>query len=417
MCNICKIGIAQIMGVSAMLLTLLTACEQIPSEFASPQSSQSSSSQPFASIVNANLPAPTKTLICDDFKTNQTVTITGRTQLANGCDLTGKGVRFVLNQSDASLDCNGATLSPQNETDKASAITIRPKNDATAIRNISVANCHITGYGHALHIRKATNPNQRYAKRDTNPQAIDPDANRATAPQYIRIVNVSSMNSINSGIFVGDHVHHVTFDRLYVARSGTVGLYFEFGSRHNTVKNSVFVDNGFRTFKPNREAIAIDSSAFNVIQNNEFVHNGAGGVHLYRNCFEHADDPSRSNHFKRTESASNNVIEGNLFRDEPVGVWVASRQSRNLRGFECGAYVLGDTAFARYHLDSAKNNQIMGNEFVNVDTGIIVEDDGTQIIGNDFRQVAGVPYKNGSEIREKYGKPVVGTVIQGNEMD
>lgn len=121
---------------------------------------------------------------------------------------------------------------------------------------------------------------------------------------------------------------------------------------------------------------------------------------LYRNCFEHADDPARSNHFKRTESSRDNIIVNNTFEDEPVGVWVASRQSRNLKGFECGAYLVKQTPFASYHLDSAKDNQIINNRFEQVEQGIIVEDDGTLIKGNKFAANVRLPIIVGSEIRE-----------------
>ena len=399
---------------------LISGCEQIPMTQSTQASKHNSSNQAdtnayskqFSAVIDAHLPAPTQILDCNDMNPNQTITITGHTQLKSGCNLTAQGVQFVLDSSNTSLDCQGARLSPQEKDSSAkgssekdsskTAITIRPKEDV-AIANISVANCHVQGYGHALNIRQYSNPNQRYAKG-----FIDPDANRALAPHDIHITNVSAQNSINSGIFVGDHVHHVTFDHLRVQGAGTVGLYLEFGSQHNVIQNSVFVDNGFRTFKPNREAIAVDSSAFNSIKNNQFIHNGAGSILLYRNCFEHANDPSRSNHFKRTESAANNLIEGNKFADEPVGVWVAARQSRNLKGFECGAYLLAETPFASYYLDSAKDNRIIGNTFVNVDEGIIVEDDGTDIRGNDFTQINGTAIKVGSEIREKYANNAKG---------
>ena len=252
------------------------------------------------------------------------------------------------------------------------------------------------GYGHALNIRQYSNPNQRYARG-----FINPADNRALAPSNIRVINVSSRNSINSGMFVGDHVHDITFDKIRIQNAGTVGLYLEFGSRDNVIKNSVFVGNGFRTFKPNREAIAVDSSSNNRIENNQFIHNGAGSILLYRNCFEHADDRARSNHFKRTESSRDNIIANNVFEDEPVGVWVASRQSRNLKGFECGAYLIKQTPFASYHLDSAKDNQIINNRFEQVEQGIIVEDDGTLIKGNKFAANVRLPISVGSEIREQ----------------
>ncbi len=360
--------------------------------------------------IDAKLPAPMTTIECDALSPKQTVAIKGHSALSKNCDLTDKSVRFVLDSSHSSLDCQGAALSPMvDDESSASAITVQPKTDA-AIDDIAVANCHVDGYGHALHIRQYSNPNQRYARGFT-----DPAANRALAPKDIRVINVSSINSNNSGIFVGDHVSKVTFNQLHIQNAGTVGLYLEFGSRDNVIENSVFVGNGFRPFKPNREAIAIDSSSHNRIANNTFIHNGAGSILLYRNCFEHADDPTRSNHFKRTESSRDNIISNNTFQDEPVGVWVASRQSRNLKGFECGAYIIKETLLARYHLDSAKDNTIANNRFEQVEQGVIVEDNGTLIEGNTFDATVAQPISVGSKIREASAAGAIkGTLIKDN---
>ena len=59
------------------------------------------------------------------------------------------------------------------------------------------------------------------------------------------------------------------------------------------------------------------------------------------------------------------------------------------------------TLFASYHLDSAKNNQIIDNRFEQVEKGVIVEDDGTIIEGNRFAATIGMPIVVGSEIREE----------------
>lgn len=363
-----------------------------------------------ASIIDAKLPVPSNIIECTQLTPGQALTIKGHSVLSQGCDLSAKSVRFVLDSSHSSLDCQGAMLSTATgDESKASAITIQPRA-AAAIEDIAVANCHIEGYGHALHIRQFSNPNQRYLKGLT-----EPAANRALAPQDIRIINISSLNSINSGIFVGDHVQQVSFDSIRVQNAGTVGLYLEFGSRNNVIENSVFIGNGFRTFKPNREAIAVDSSSHNRIENNTFIHNGAGSILLYRNCFEHADDASRSNHFKRTQSSRNNIIANNTFRDETVGVWIASRQSRNLKGFDCGAYLIKQTLFASYHLDSAKDNAIINNSFEQVEQGIVVEDDGTRIRNNSFADNVAIPITVGSEIREDSAAGAVSdTLIENN---
>ena len=399
---------ASLIGGVAGLILGLAACERMPFSNTDINFDEVTFNQPIT--IDAKLPKATTMIDCAQLIPKQTVTVKGHSALSKGCDLTGQSIRFELNESHSSLDCQGAALSTMaDDPSKASAITIKPKTDR-AIEDIAVANCHVHGYGHALHIRQYSNPNQRYARG-----FIDPAANRALAPRDIRVMNVSSRNSINSGMFVGDHVHGVTFDKVHIQNAGTVGLYLEFGSRDNVIKNSVFVGNGFRSFKPNREAIAVDSSSNNRIENNEFIHNGAGSVLLYRNCFEHADDPTRSNHFKRTESSRENVIRGNIFKDEPVGVWVASRQSRNLKGFTCGAYLVKQTPFASYHLDSAKDNQIIDNRFQEVEKGIIVEDDGTLISGNQFAADVNLPINIGSEIREKSAIGAIkGTVIIDN---
>lgn len=372
--------------------------------------------KPFYPIIeSAEIPKATKLLTCKDITANSTIKIKGHTRLTDQCDLTGKSVKFVLDKSNTSLDCRGARLSQaKGDTSKKSAVTIRPKKNQ-AIANITVANCHSTGYAHALHIMQKTRPNARYLQGIT-----DIASNQKTAPHDIRIINVSSNQSMSSGIYVDDHSYKVHFSDLLVRGSGTVGLYFEFGTQNNRVENSVFVDNGFRTFKPDREAIAVDSSAGNMIVNNQFIHNGLGGIMLYRNCFEYANDSSRGNHFKRTQSSRDNLIQDNTFINEPVGVWVASRQSRNLIGFQCGAYLVKKTLTARYHLDSAKDNQIIGNRFVDVMTGVIVEDDGTKIQDNTFTSTP-IAIKVGSKIREEitteHGGAVKNTTIKGNVLN
>ena len=389
-------------------MVALTACERLP--LVNPDGNREKVKVQQPLVIDSKLPTATTTIDCAQLTPKQTVTVKGHSAISNGCDLTGKSIRFELNESNSSLDCQGALISTMaDDPSKVSAITIKPKTD-TAIDHIAIANCHVDGYGHALNIRQYSNPNQRYARG-----FINPADNRALAPSNIRVINVSSRNSINSGMFVGDHVHDITFDKIRIQNAGTVGLYLEFGSRDNVIKNSVFVGNGFRTFKPNREAIAVDSSSNNRIENNQFIHNGAGSILLYRNCFEHADDRGRSNHFKRTESSRDNIIANNTFEDEPVGVWVASRQSRNLKGFECGAYLIKQTPFASYHLDSAKDNQIINNRFERVEQGIIVEDDGTLIKGNKFAATVGTAIVVGSEIRKDSAAGAVkNTLIKNN---
>lgn len=338
------------------------------------------------------------------FEAGSEIAISGNVKLLPNANLWQKNISFVITQSHTMLDCQGALMGSTD--DKKTAIIIRtPAGSTEGIHDITIKNCFTSGYNHGLLIEQQTPPNQRYELLEQGKTTLDEQ--RSLSPHDIHIEHLGVAHSRNSGIFVGDHVQNVKFYGVGVVASGTVGLYFEFGSGHNTVSHSYFSQNGFRQLtlagvgigKPNREAIAIDSSAYNVISHNQFDHNGAGGVFLYRNCFEHADDPSQANHFLRTQGSDGNVIQNNVFMREPVGVWIAARQSRNLKGFACGAYTISETPFSSYHLDEAEKNQILDNDFDAGKNAIIIEDDNNVVQDNRFTGDLEQPIVIGSEIR------------------
>lgn len=354
--------------------------------------------------------SPPKVLDCQTLQSGKVIELTGNSQIPKHCDLWQKNAHFVIQQSDVSLDCQGVLMSSQNNN--LTAFTIQtPKNFAKnqGIRNISLKNCAVFGYRHGLLIQQQLPANQRYQQLLKKETSLD--AQKQQSPQMIDINRLLVANSKHSGIFIGDHVQNVNIINSMVVNSGTVGIYFEFGSGQSSVKYSQFFGNGFRQIlgmgKPNREAIAIDSSNHNEISHNQFQGNGAGGVFLYRNCFEHAHDPTKNNHFLRIQGSDNNQIFANHFINEPVGVWVASRQSRNLKGFSCGAYLIEKTTVASYHLDEAEHNLVQQNHFTNTEKAIIVEDDNNIIRQNKFDNQVKNPIIVGSLIREKSGEGVV----------
>lgn len=351
-----------------------------------------------------------KTLDCQSLQSGKTIELTGNVQLPKNCDLWQKNVHFLIQQSHVNLDCQGVLMSTTN--DNLTAFTIQtPKNvqKNQGIRNISLKNCAMLGYKHGILIQQQLPANQRYQQLLNKQTNIDEQ--KQQSPQQILLNRVLVANSKHSGIFIGDHVQKVDIINSMVIQSGTVGIYFEFGSGQNSVTYSQFFGNGFRQIlgmgKPNREAIAIDSSDHNRIAYNQFLGNGAGGIFLYRNCFEHANDPTKSNHFLRTQGSNHNQIFANSFHHEPVGVWVASRQSRNLKGFQCGAYLIEKSVMASYHLDESEYNLIKKNTFNKVEKAIIIEDDNNQIFENIFSQYVDNPLMIGSDIREKSNESVV----------
>lgn len=338
------------------------------------------------------------------FEQNAVIPIKGHTKLLSNADLWEKNICFVIEESDTILDCQGAILSSND--DNLTAITIRtPSHQENGIQNIVVKNCLILGYNHGVIIQQQVLPNERYELLQQGKTTLEQQ--RQQSPHRIQLENIMVAHTRGSGIFVGDHVQHVTMRGIGMVHAGTVGIYLEFGSGHNHITHSYFNQNGFRSNKPNREAIAIDSSTQNIIEYCQFEKNGAGSIFLYRNCFEHANDPSQSNHFLRTQGSDGNRIQYNLFKNEAVGVWVAARQSRNLKGFECGAYPLLELPFAKFHLDEAERNTIHENLFIATQSGIILEDDNNLITHNKFDEDTQQPITIGSAIRTASSEGVV----------
>ena len=362
----------------------------------------------------ANVPSDSKLLDPATFEQGAEIEIAGNVKLSPNANLWQKNISFVVTQSHTTLDCQGAIMSSTD--DKKTAFIIRTLTGASeGVHDVTIKNCLVAGYNHGLLIEQQTPPNQRYEQLEQGKTSLDEQ--RKLSPHDIRIEHLSVAHSRNSGIFIGDHVQNVRLYGVGVVGSGTVGLYFEFGSGHNEVSHSYFSQNGFRqkfgVGKPNREAIAVDSSTHNRIVQSQFDHNGAGGIFLYRNCFEHANDPSQANHFLRTQGSDSNVIAGNTFIREPVGVWVAARQSRNLKGFECGAYTISETPFTSYHLDEAEKNQLLDNTFEAGKNAIIIEDDNNLVQNNRFTGDLEQPIVVGSKVREQSSEGVV----KGNQIN
>jgi hypothetical protein len=117
--------------------------------------------------------------------------------------------------------------------------------------------------------------------------------------------------------------------------------------------------------------------------------------------------------------ASDNTIASNSFLNERVGVWVASRQARDLAGFDCGdplAYESSPGPLGRrYYRDYAERATVTANRFENVRDGIRIEDDEAVVTDNSFVGTASQNILIGSYIRGiKLGVGVRGTRVTGN---
>jgi len=185
-----------------------------------------------------------------------------------------------------------------------------------------------------------------------------------------------------------------------------------------------------------REGIAIDSSAYNIIDNNVFYKNKRGGVFLYKNAYEKSWGTA-----PRVQHSDANTIVNNLFVDEPTGVFVASRASREYlyrhgdavyldlggpdtkqgliseRPIEWKDYLTGE---GKFHRDYAGSTRIEDNTFIGTRIAAIrISDDLARVEWNYFLE----PEESsdaiilGNDVRDEALEPIYGLTLQYNEFD
>jgi parallel beta-helix repeat protein len=327
-------------------------------------------------------------------------TVTTDLTLDHGCTYQGM---FIINTSDVILDCRGALI---DATGSLNGIRIKGQR----LRNITVRNCRIDGAkAQGMMIQQPTD--------DATMAALPKDQRYDAAVQNVTVKNVSITRSGSVGLYVDSYAQNTHLDGLTISQSGGAGIYLEHSSILTTLENSRIAGNGRgdplgrRAKGMSREGIAIDSSARNTIRNNMFVDNSAGGIFLYKNCGEHH---SRPGSVARWLSSSHNLIERNTFKDEKIGVWVASRQSLDMSRWDCG-----DPALAPgYYRDRADHNTIVANRFEGGLVGLRIYDDATTVRDNTFVAPERDCVQLGSLKRDEVvGTPVSGTALSGNSCD
>lgn len=327
----------------------------------------------------------------DTLKTDATLT--------PGCVRRGT-VRIA--KAGVTLDCAGATLDSRGMT--GNTITVLASN-------VTVRNCLLLpGRDHGIRIVSQTGTAAK--------QALPKEERYARTPSGVTIADVTIRDPGRTGIFVDNYVRGTHIVRTRVESAADSGIYLEQSSTGTVIEDSALIGNGFGEFlRPKisvwkREGIAIDSSADNVIRRTLFSANAGGGIFLYKNCHEHA--ATNPNSVPRWMPSARNEISDNRFESEPVGVWVASRQSRLLFDMQCGDPQYAPGLF----LDSAPDNRIIGNRFSGVDIAIRVEDDGTQIVDNIMFRSRTACVKVGTTPRSVIlNRPVVGTILTGNQCE
>lgn len=295
-------------------------------------------------------------------------------------------------ESNTTLDCNGATLDGGGRR----AVGVLVSGGGGRIENVTVKNCRI----------------QNFSKRGVNITSgirinsfsVDRAENYRVSPKNIIIDHVEVLGSGRGGVYFDSYVTDSVLMNSMVKGSKKVGVYLEQGTQGIRILNNTIQGNGV---EGRREGLAIDSSAKNTVEGNHFSGNAGGGVFIYKNCGENFKAGRSA---LRWQSSDFNIIKNNTFTDESIGVWIASRQSKDLSKWGCGDSAVD--ARGRYYKDYANNNVVEGNEFCRTVTAVRVEGDNNRIIKN---RMGGAIQKQVVEPFRSVSKPD-GQKTQGNEV-
>lgn len=307
---------------------------------------------------------------------------------------------LIITNSDVKLDCRGATID-------ATTVPIGIVVKGSAIRNVEIANCRVFG-------AQRTGIDIQAPLSDYDMNQLPMEKRYEISARSISITNTTVVSSAVDGIYVGSYAVGTNLQGVNVELSGSVGIYLEQSSAETSIRGSQISRNGFgdplgrEKRRPPREGIAIDSSARNTIEENRLEGNAAGGIFLYKNCWERSSNPRQ---VQRWQHSRDNKIIHNTFIDQPVGVWIASRQTMNMKDWDCG-----DTPVAPgYYRDFADHNQVVANEFYSGRIGIKIEDDDNFVANNNFDGMREACVAIGSPLYEQlYGVGIHGTSLIKN---
>lgn len=172
---------------------------------------------------------------------------------------------------------------------------------------------------------------------------------RQSAPTGTIIEDSTIRSTKMIPIYVGPGSTFTTIRNVKITgTSASVMIYLGAESHHTLIEDSI-IDSA----NGSREAIAIDASDYNIIQNNVINHT-KGGIYMYRNCGEGGTI--------RHTTPSYNTIELNKINGDGVAIWIGSREGGRCyceadKGFDFGS--------SGSDMDHARFNVVRNNKLVN----------------------------------------------------
>ncbi|MFG0411956.1 right-handed parallel beta-helix repeat-containing protein [Pseudomonas sp. FYR_11] len=341
--------------------------------------------------------APSATAAERPFAANQLCTLPildnyqSEVLLDSNCTYSGT---FQISKSDFTLDCRGAKFDGMHKFNSGIVVTGKGRQ----ISNITIKNCALNNYKR----------NSIEIKSGIAPDKLNHDASKlyAIAPNKITLNNLVITNSGSGAVYFYAYVHNSSLTNSHIESSKEAGIYLSQNTKNIEIAYNTITQNGHNSKKANRrEGLAIDTSSHNSIHNNSFIANGAGGIFLYTKCgkFYTTSSWSPSNY---------NVIKENTFSNEPVGVWLASRQSRDLSSWNCTAEPLDDQG--KFFRDYADFNKVTGNKFCGGTLGVRIEGDNNQVTNNFYDPAQEFTLEPFSRLNKPDGSPTRGNRLENN---
>lgn len=357
-------------------------------------------------------PAPGSVLVpCSQAATH--LTLTASAHLDPTCTWT-RGVDIAT--SGVTLDCRGANL-VRDPAYNGAGIRISA-DTATALSNITVRNCNVSGFQGNLNVTR-----NGFKDLAVGSEYLNGFSN-------IRIDNSRFVNSVNSSVFVNAFVTGVTFSHSLVENAGAVGLYLEAGSKDNVIERSIFRHNGYRDvdngpvatqigtttvyyLSTGREGIAVDGSRDNLIQHNLVEDNSSGGIMMYKNCGE---DASQAGHWVRNYGSTGNRLRHNVVRDQPNGIWIGSRAAENQYFMDCSDTPIVNTpgSLTKVFPDPVTDTVVEFNHLDGNVNAIRIEGDGATIRGNTIEHATRGVLVGTKHRTAALAQPITGSVVTGN---
>lgn len=228
----------------------------------------------------------------------------------------GQIQQITIDKSDTVIDCKGGLF---NEG-KPTYIVITSKkttNGWIQTKNITIQNCRING---AIRVVGLGVNGQAEDVKQSSLSLGHTERAQAVAPTNIKLLNVTIDGVSNKTLlYLAPGTTFVTVENCIFSGQNTgTGpvIYMDAESANNTFRNNII------STTTQREVMACDGSAYNMIDGNRFECVKNGGIYLYRNCGEGGT--------VRHQTPNHNTIKNNYFDLKNMssgryGIWLGSR--------------------------------------------------------------------------------------------